>query len=63
MDKWKQLLSSRKFRASVVGLVLMIVRMWKPDFPLDEGQTAGMIVILVTYILGTAIEDGLSRSV
>ena len=59
MDKLKLLLSSRKFWAAVVGLVFMILKAWRPDFPLDADQLAGIIAILVTYILGTALEDGL----
>jgi hypothetical protein len=59
MDKLKLLLSSRKFWAALVGLVFMILKAWRPDFPLDADQLAGIIVILVTYILGTALEDGL----
>lgn len=59
MDKLKLLLSSRKFWAALVGLVFMILKAWRPDFPLDADQLAGIIAILVTYILGTALEDGL----
>ncbi|MGI6260137.1 MAG: hypothetical protein ACOYKC_09810 [Anaerolineaceae bacterium] len=59
MDKLKLLLSSRKFWAALIGLVFMILKAWRPDFPLDADQLAGIIAILVTYILGTALEDGL----
>jgi hypothetical protein len=59
MSKLKMLLSSRKFWAALVGLVFMIIKAWKPDFPLDGDQLAGIIALLVTYILGTALEDGL----
>ncbi|MCK9245919.1 MAG: hypothetical protein M0P11_03065 [Anaerolineaceae bacterium] len=59
MPKLKLLLGSRKFWAALVGLVFMIIKAWKPDFPLDADQLAGIIAILVTYILGTALEDGL----
>lgn len=59
MVKLKLLLSSRKFWAALVGLVVMILKAWHPDFPLDPDQLAGIIAILVTYILGTALEDGL----
>jgi len=59
MDKWKVLLSSRKFWATLVGLVFMVIRAVKPDFPLDGGQLAGILALLVSYILGTALEDGL----
>ena len=59
MDKWKVLLSSRKFWATLVGLVFMVIRAVKPGFPLDGDQLAGILALLVSYILGTALEDGL----
>ncbi|HOZ37995.1 MAG TPA: hypothetical protein PLH64_04510 [Anaerolineaceae bacterium] len=59
MDKWKTLLGSRKFWATLVGLVFMIIKVVKPDFPLDGDQLAGILALLVSYILGTALEDGL----
>ncbi len=59
MDKFKLLLSSCKFWAALVGLIFMVVKTWKPDFPLDADQLAGIVALLVTYILGTALEDGL----
>ena len=62
MDKWKTLLSSRKFWATLVGLVFMIIKVVKPDFPLDGDQLAGILALLVSYILGTALEDGLRSS-
>lgn len=62
MDKWKTLLSSRKFWATLVGLVFMVIKAVKPDFPLDGDQLAGILALLVSYILGTALEDGLSAS-
>lgn len=61
MEKIKLLLSSRKFWAAVIGLVLMIVKAWEPDFPLEEEQLTGIVALLVTYILGTAVEDGLTK--
>ncbi|MEL7644986.1 MAG: hypothetical protein AAGU04_01790 [Anaerolineaceae bacterium] len=60
MPKWKALLSSRKFWAALMGLLVMVVKAWKPDFPLEAGELAGIISVLVTYILGTALEDGLA---
>ena len=35
MPKWKALLSSRKFWAALMGLIVMVIKAWKPDFPLD----------------------------
>jgi hypothetical protein len=59
MEKVKQLLASRKFWAALVGLVLVIVKAWQPDFPLAEDQLTGVVYVLVAYILGTGLEDGL----
>ncbi|HOG59184.1 MAG TPA: hypothetical protein PLO92_02445 [Anaerolineaceae bacterium] len=60
MPKWKLLLSSRKFWAALMGLLVMMVKAWKPDFPLEAGELAGILSVLVAYILGTALEDGLA---
>ena len=61
MDKLKLLLGSRKFWAALVGLVLLLVKTWKPDFPLEAEPLAGILAVLAAYILGTALEDGLTR--
>ncbi len=61
MEKVKQLLGSRKFWAALIGLVLVMVKVWRPDFPMDEEQLVSVVYVLVAYILGTGIEDGLSR--
>ena len=61
MSKLKLLLTSRKFWASFVGLFLIVIKAWVPDFPLEEDQLAAIVYVLVAYILGTGIEDGLSR--
>lgn len=62
MEKFKLLLGSRKFWAALIGLVLVIIKAYQPDFPLAEEQLTAVIYVLVAYILGTGIEDGLSRS-
>jgi len=62
MEKFKQLLGSRKFWAALIGLILVVVKVWQPDFPLDEEQLTAVIYVLVAYILGTGIEDGFSRN-
>lgn len=61
MSKLKQLLGSRKFWAAFIGLALVIVKVFQPDFPLDPEQLTAIVWVLVAYILGTGIEDGLSR--
>ena len=59
MEKFKQLLGSRKFWAALIGLGLIIVKAWDPEFPLAEEQLTGIVWVLVAYITGTALEDGL----
>ncbi|MBP7031922.1 MAG: hypothetical protein KBB13_04340 [Anaerolineaceae bacterium] len=60
MPKWKVLLGSRKFWAALMGLLVLVIKAWKPDFPLEAGELAGILSVLVAYILGTALEDGLA---
>ena len=62
MQKIKLLLGSRKFWAALVGLALIIIKTYQPDFPLGEEEITSVVYLLVAYILGTGIEDGLSRS-
>jgi uncharacterized membrane protein len=62
MNKWKMLLVSRKFWAAVVGLVVLLIKNWQPDFPLEPELLSNMITVIVAYIMGVAVEDGL-RSV
>ncbi|HPX95582.1 MAG TPA: hypothetical protein PK057_03965 [Brevefilum fermentans] len=61
MDKFKFLFGSRKFWAALVGLAMVFVNHYLPNFPLSEEQILAVVLVLVSYILGTALEDGLSR--
>ena len=62
MNKWVQLVGSRKFWAAAVGMALVIIRTAFPDFPLEDESLIGMLSVLAAYILGVAIEDnGLRR--
>ena len=54
--KLKALLTSRKFWAAVVGLVVIGVKAYRPDFPLTADQITALVVLIVGYIFGTAIE-------
>ena len=63
MTKLKLLLTSRKFWAALIGLILIIIKAYQPDFPIEEEQLTSLVYVLVAYILGTGIEDGLSRSI
>ena len=62
MSKFKLLLGSRKFWAAIVGLAMVFLTAYVPDFPLAEDQILSLVLILVSYIIGTGIEDGLSRN-
>ncbi len=61
MSKLKLLLASRKFWAALIGLLLITLKAWKPDFPLAEEELTNIVYVLVAYIMGTGIEDGLAR--
>lgn len=55
------LLKSRKFWAAVVGIVYSIIYLIWPDFPIPEESVIGVVATVVSYILGVALEDGLSK--
>jgi uncharacterized membrane protein YdjX (TVP38/TMEM64 family) len=57
MEKLKRLLASRKFWAALIGLMLMLIKAYRPDFPLSEEPLTGIVALLAAYILGTALED------
>ncbi len=50
-------LKSRKFIATVAGLVVLVVRSLKPDFPIDDAQLTALILTLAAYVFGTGAED------
>ena len=56
-EKWKLLLGSRKFWAALIGLGLVIIKAYRPDFPLQEDQLVAVVSVLAAYILGVAVED------
>ena len=62
MTKLKYLLTSRKFWAAFIGLLLLTLKAWHPDFPIAEDQLTDIVYLLIAYITGTALEDGLSRT-
>ena len=60
MEKLIGLLKSRKFWAALVGLAVIVIKEFEPDFPLEEEQITNIVFVIAAYIVGTAIEDGRS---
>jgi hypothetical protein len=56
-DKLALLLRSRKFWAAVVAITLVILG---ARAGIDQAELTAAVVTIVGYILGTALEDGLS---
>lgn len=52
------LLKSRKFWAVVVGLVVTYLLRLFPNFNLDQEATVSFLVLLASYIVGTALDPG-----
>ncbi len=59
MDKLLGLFQSRKFWAAVAGLISVVLG---DRAGIDPAALAGAIAVIVAYILGTALEDGLRGS-
>ena len=54
-------MKSRKFWAAVVGVIYSMIYLVWPDFPIPEESVIGVVGTVVSYILGVALEDGLSK--
>jgi predicted permease len=56
----KFLLTSRKFIALIIGIILIFVMAFFPNFPGDQvsDQTTNVVVLVMTFILGTAFDPG-----
>ncbi|HEY6008410.1 MAG TPA: hypothetical protein VIU40_08815 [Geobacteraceae bacterium] len=54
------ILKSRKFWAAVIALGLVVARNYIPAFlPFSDADITAVVITLIGYILGTAIEDGM----
>lgn len=60
-DTFRGLLRSRKFWATLAGMVVILMRAALPGFPLEDEQLTAIILTLSAYIFGTGAEDGLIR--
>lgn len=54
----KALFTSRKFWMSVLALVAIVISAFVPEFSIDQERGAAMAVIVVTYVLGVAVDPG-----
>lgn len=59
-NKFVTLLTSRKFWALIVGLIVVIAKQFNPNLPLTEDGLMQIIGLLAMYIFGTALQDGLT---
>ena len=60
-NKGNDLLKSRKFWAAVVAIAYCVIYQFWPDWPIPEETIVGVVATVVSYILGVALEDGLSK--
>ncbi len=61
MEKVKELLKSKKFWAALIGVVMIVVKEYAPDFPLNEDQISNIVYLLIAYIMGSGLEAGLKE--
>lgn len=54
----KDLLTSRKFWALILGLIVVLVSAISPAFNIDVDQGAGFAIIIISYIIGVAVDPG-----
>ena len=52
------ILTSRKFWALVIGLLLLVAVQFIPSFAVDEELAISFLVIIASYILGVAVDPG-----
>jgi uncharacterized membrane protein len=57
MVKFLSIFKSRKFWAAVIGIALMFLRQIAPNFPIGDEQISDIVLLLVAYIMGVAVED------
>ena len=61
-NMFQTVLKSRKFWAAVIGVIYSFLAIAAPDFPISEEAATNGVAVLIAYILGVALEDGLSKN-
>jgi hypothetical protein len=51
------LLKSRKFWGAVVGVLIVVLRQFLPQFPVSDEAITNLVYLIVAYIIGTGLED------
>lgn len=54
----KDLLISRKFWAAVLMVIVVILSAAIPSFEMDTEHAAGLAVVIVSYLVGVAVDPG-----
>lgn len=57
-ENTKQLLTSRKFWAAVIGLVVVVIAAYMPGLQLDVEHAAELIAVVAAYIVGVGLDPG-----
>lgn len=57
-EMMKGLLISRKFWAAVLMVIVVILNAAIPSFELDTEHVAGLAVVIVSYLVGVAVDPG-----
>jgi hypothetical protein len=52
------LATSRKFWGAVIALIVIVIASFVPAFDLDQEKVISLAVIVVSYLVGTAIDPG-----
>ncbi len=58
--KLSRVFRSRKFWAALIGTVFVVLDEFVPAFPLEAEQVTNVVYMLIAYIIGVAIDDGMS---
>lgn len=54
----KNLVTSRKFWALILGIAVMIIAQFMPNFQLDTEAGAALAVVVCSYIVNVAVDPG-----
>ena len=54
----KNLLTSREFWVSILGLILVIGGQFLPGFKMDVGAAASLLIVVMSYLYGITVDPG-----